>query len=58
MNEKLELFTIDQICEILHLSRSTVYKMFRKGDLPGRKIGGKWQINISKLKEYISEVQD
>ncbi len=56
MNEKLEMLTIDQICEILHVSKSTAYKMFRKGELPGRKIGGKWQTNATKLEEIFDEI--
>ena len=56
MNDKLKLLTIDQICEFLNVSKSTAYKLFRSGDLPGRKIGGKWQINLSKLEEFLNEV--
>lgn len=32
-----KFYTILQVCEILHLSRSTVYRMIRNGDLKAHK---------------------
>lgn len=32
-----KLYTIPQVCEILHVSRSTVYRMIRDGNLKAHK---------------------
>ena len=54
VKSELRLVSIEEICELLHVSRSTAYKMLRNRELPGRKIGGKWQINLSKLEDMLN----
>ena len=36
-NTSAKFYTILQVCEILHLSRSTVYRMIRNGNLKAHK---------------------
>lgn len=49
-----EYVGVKEAAEILDLSKRTIYKKLRKGDLPGQKVetktGSKWQINKNDLK--------
>ena len=51
MNE--ELLLLEDICPILHIGKTTVYKLIQSGQLPAQKIGGKWQIRDDDLKDYL-----
>lgn len=51
MNEKLLL--LEDICPILHVGKTTVYKLIQSGQLPAQKIGGKWQISEDDLNDYL-----
>lgn len=53
MNEKILL--LEDICPILHIGKTTVYKLIQSGQLPAQKIGGKWQISEDDLKAYLKE---
>ena len=50
-----ELMQIDDVCAILHISRSTAYSMFKKGEIPGKKIGGKWQVPLTELETFLDQ---
>ncbi|MBR1851611.1 MAG: helix-turn-helix domain-containing protein [Lachnospiraceae bacterium] len=50
---KIKLFEVEEVCDMLHICKSTAYKLLRRGELPGRKIGGKWLIDVNKLEKYI-----
>ncbi len=39
MSERL-LFTVNELCESLRISRSTVYRLLRNGDLPAVRVSG------------------
>ena len=34
-----QYLTVDELCVVLHLGRSTVYDMIQRGDLPVRRFG-------------------
>lgn len=53
MNE--ELLLLENICPILHMGKTTAYKLIKTGQLPAQKIGGKWQIRADDLKNYLAE---
>ena len=38
-----EIMTIDELAKYLRVSKSTLYKHTREGDLPGQKIGKCWR---------------
>nr|WP_296472550.1 helix-turn-helix domain-containing protein [uncultured Acetatifactor sp.] len=52
MNE--ELLLLEDICPILHIGKTTAYRLIQSGQLPAQKIGGKWQIRAGDLKDYLA----
>lgn len=53
MNE--ELLLLEDICPILHIGKTTAYRLIQSGQLPAQKIGGKWQIRADDIKNYLAE---
>jgi len=42
-------------CELLGITRQTLYKLYEKGDIPGKKIGGKYRFIESELVNYMKK---
>jgi excisionase family DNA binding protein len=42
MTRTPEVLDVHMAAEMLTVSRDTVYELFQKGELPGRKVGRKW----------------
>lgn len=38
-----ELLILEDICPVLHIGKTTAYRLIQSGQLPAQKIGGKWQ---------------
>lgn len=51
-----EFILLEDICLILHIGKSTAYKLIQSGILPALKIGGKWQITPDALSKYIEKI--
>lgn len=51
-----EFLLLEDICPILHISKSTAYKLIQSGTLLALKIGGKWQITPDALNKYIEKI--
>lgn len=50
-----ELLILEDICPILHIGKTTAYRLIQSGQLPAQKIGGKWQIRPDDLKKYLAK---
>jgi excisionase family DNA binding protein len=48
-----EILTLEEVAGYLRLSKKTIYKMARKGDLPAFKAGNHWRLTRPKLEEWI-----
>lgn len=55
MNEKL--LTIEETCCILHLGKSTLYKLIHAGRIPAIKLGSKWLIKENDLTDIINHTK-
>lgn len=51
-----ELLLLDDICPLLHIGKTTAYKLIQSGVLPALKIGGKWLIKPDDLENYINSI--
>lgn len=49
--EQEEYLTIDEAARLLKMSKITIYRMARKGQLPAVKFGKVWRISSKKLSE-------
>jgi excisionase family DNA binding protein len=48
-----EIFTINDLMEILKVTRRTLQDYIKKGKLKGFKIGNDWRVTREALNEYI-----
>src|SRR4029077_7913608 len=54
--EKLTgLLTIGEVAEILRVHPTTIYRLVKRGVLPGFKIGGNWRIDKGSFDLFLSE---
>lgn len=47
------VMTIQEVSAYLRLGQSTIYKLVKEGELPGRKVGGQWRFSRKKLEEWL-----
>lgn len=50
-----ELLLLEDICPILHIGKTTAYRLIQSDQLPAQKIGGKWQIKADDLEKYLTK---
>lgn len=53
MDEKLKLYTPEEVAELLRCTPRCVYNYLRRGKMPGRKLGGRWLILEDDLHAYL-----
>jgi excisionase family DNA binding protein len=46
------VLTVGDVSEYLRVHRSTVYRLLKKGQLPGFKIGSDWRFNIEVIDQW------
>lgn len=50
----MDLFSVDQVAEILGMHPRTVRRLLREGKLTGTKVGGEWRITAESLKRHLT----
>jgi len=50
-----EVLTLEEVAEYLRLSKKTVYKMARSGELPAFKAGNHWRLKRPALDAWIGQ---
>jgi excisionase family DNA binding protein len=53
-----EILTAIQAAELLQIHPRTLYKLARKGSIPGRKLGGGWRFSKSEILRMIASNTD
>jgi len=46
MQSSAKVLTVNELAEYLRVHRSTLYRLLKKGQLPGFKIGSDWRFNV------------
>jgi len=46
MASSTKVLTVNELAEYLRVHRSTIYRLLKKGQLPGFKIGSDWRFNV------------
>ena len=54
-SDYIELITIDELCDLLMIGRTTAYKLLRSNELKAFKIGKVWKISKASVEEYIRD---
>jgi len=51
----LRLLSVDEVCEVLGMSKSWVYRHIRNGDIPSVRLGGSTKVKRTDLAEYLEK---
>jgi excisionase family DNA binding protein len=44
--------TVNELSTYLRVHRSTIYRLLKKGQIPGFKIGSDWRFNVEAIDEW------
>ncbi len=50
-----DILTVDELMEILFISRNTAYSLLRNGSIHAIKVGKNWRIPKVAVEEYVNE---
>jgi len=53
-----KILTIAEVAQILRMHRNTVYRLVKRGDLPGFKIGDNWRVDEKALRTLLAREPD
>jgi len=56
MENPKAVLTIGEVAEMLRVHPTTVYRLLKRGDIPGFKIGGNWRVSVNALDRWMSEM--
>ena len=54
-DQDLRLLSVDEVCEVLGMSKSWVYRHIRNADIPSVRLGGSTKVKRSDLAEYLEK---
>ena len=52
MQPEVKIITISELAVYLHVHRSTLYRLLKKGQLPAFKIGSDWRFNVEAIDQW------
>jgi excisionase family DNA binding protein len=52
MRSEAKVLTVSELAEYLRVHHSTVYRLLKKQQLPGFKIGSDWRFNVEALEQW------
>ncbi|MCP4714527.1 MAG: helix-turn-helix domain-containing protein [Deltaproteobacteria bacterium] len=50
-----QILTVEEVAEFLKLSKITIYKLVKKGQIPGFRVGNSWRFRKDKILDIISK---
>ena len=50
-----QIMTVEEVAAFLKLSKITVYKLVKKGQIPGFRVGNSWRFRKDKILEKMAE---
>lgn len=56
--DEITLYTVDEAADLLRLHPQTVRNYLKAGRLRGRKVGIKWTITSTAIREYLHETPE
>ena len=51
-NDDFKVLNVSGLANYLRIHRSTIYRLLKRGDLPGFKIGSDWRFNIETIDQW------
>jgi excisionase family DNA binding protein len=52
MRNDAKVLTVGELSGYLRVHRSTIYRLLKRGELPGFKIGSDWRFNVEAIDEW------
>ena len=52
MTNAAKVLTVNELSDYLRVHRSTIYRLLKRGQLPGFKIGSDWRFNVEAIDEW------
>jgi excisionase family DNA binding protein len=52
---ELKVYTIEEVVNLLHVTRRTVYSYIKEGKLKAVKIGKYWRVTEKNLEDFLSK---
>ena len=52
MSDK-DVMTVKDLCDYLRLSKKTILRILKEGQIPARKVGGSWRILKGEVDKYL-----
>ena len=53
--EKVELLTVEQLCQLLQIGKNSAYKLLQTGKIKSFKLGRSWKIPHNSVTDYIKQ---
>jgi excisionase family DNA binding protein len=50
----MEVLTLEQVAQLLRLHSSTIYRMAKRGEIPGVKVGRVWRFSKDALDKWLN----
>jgi len=57
LTNDMKLLTLEEIAEILHVSKRTLHRLIKKKKLPAFKLGGQWRISEATLRQWLKDYE-
>jgi excisionase family DNA binding protein len=55
MRREAKVITIGELAEYLRVHRSTLYRLLKKQQIPGFKIGSDWRFNVEVIDQWLMQ---
>ena len=55
MANDLKVYTLEEIAELLHITRRTLYTYVKEGKLKAVKVGKYWRVTEKNLEEFLNK---
>ena len=52
MELETKVFTVDEVAEYLRVHPSTIYRLLKRQQLPGFKVGRDWRFNVETIDQW------
>jgi len=49
------VFTVKEVSDYLKVHQSTIYRLLKRGSIPGWKLGSDWRFNKNEIDRWIAE---
>jgi excisionase family DNA binding protein len=49
------MLTVNELADYLRISRSMIYRLLKRGEIPGFKIGSDWRFNLDEIDQWLAK---